>query len=600
MCLRLRWGIALSCAALIPPQLPLPGVTAQFWTCVFALFNTYNCLKLYYERQDVRLDDDALMDAYEAVFQSHGFSPRQFARLIRISTRDELSEGDVIVHEGEPLEEIVFLLHGQADLEVADQLVSTLPRRSFLTSLACLLPSHVRGKIEAMAWSEQHPEAAAAATAAPSTGGGPKQQTKASPAASSPPAKQGEQQGSASTPAVTGAATAASAAPAPTSAKQQQQQQPQAHPIVNVQSDAAATRPLGVQPSSVVDEDEEEDLDDELEGMVVMGSELGITAPATARASKHETKPVQPAPACDATAVAAQHGPVAPAAVAGTPPIEVAPAPAPSIGSVRGVPTHAQALGLRVRQIVMGSEPPAVPVDPHGSLTWRPPSPASSSEQAAAQEAARTGVVSEAARQEARATPAVDPTNVTEAQRTKALQATGIARSAGKHGERVVSTTTVRVSSPHATVIRLQLDDVLAAAARDRTLEIPLLSMAAAETAARLTMTTARIRHVSQYRRMLREATRQGHVDEADRAALQQFRKAHEISSTDHAEALSALGWSVADWESGYTQGSLPAFAVRALQDAGKFASSMFSWASDEPKDASHPSAGDGPTVAPA
>ena len=551
----------------------------------------------------MRLDDDALMDAYEAVFQSHGFSPRQFARLMRISTRDELSEGDVIVHEGEPLEEIVFLLHGQADLEVADQLVSTLPRRSFLTSLACLLPSHVRGKIEAMAWSEQHPEAAASATAAPSTGGGGlKQQTKASPAVSSHAAKQGGQQDLASTSAAT---SAVAAAPAPANPKQQQQPQ-QAHPIVNVQSDAAGTRPLGVQPSSVVDEDEEEDLDEELEGMVVMASELGTTAPATAaatttaQASKHETKSVQPAPAYAAPAVAAQDGPAAPAAVAGSPPIELAPAAAPSTGSARGVPTHAQALGLRVRQIVLGSEPPAVPVDPHGSLTWRPPSPASSSEQAAAQEAARTGVVSEAARQEARATPAVDPTNVTEAQRTKALQATGIARSAGKHGERVVSTTTVRVSSPHATVIRLQLDDVLAAAARDRTLEIPLLSMAAAETAARLTMTTARIRHVSQYRRMLREATRQGHVDEADRAALQQFRKSHEISSTDHAEALSALGWSAADWESGYTQGSLPAFAVRALQDAGKFASSMFSWANDEPKDASHPSAGDGPSIAPA
>lgn len=142
----------------------LPSKAPIFWTMLFASFNLFNLLKLVNERKQVAFTDEAL-DVFESSFAPHGFTPRQFSRLLKHITFRSVYEGEQLASEGAPVRSIVFLVQGSADLEVAGRQVAMLPPHSFSTSLAVLLPP-TSATVDHGTKPASGPRAEAAATAA--------------------------------------------------------------------------------------------------------------------------------------------------------------------------------------------------------------------------------------------------------------------------------------------------------------------------------------------------------------------------------------------------------------------------------------------------
>lgn len=120
-----------------------------FWALVFALFNGYNILKLRHERKDVALDEESV-EIYEKGFQAHGFTPRQFARILRHAQWKDFFEDELIVKENSPVNDIVFVVEGEVDLTMSGNRVAGLGKGSFVTSLAALLPKETRSRLQSV------------------------------------------------------------------------------------------------------------------------------------------------------------------------------------------------------------------------------------------------------------------------------------------------------------------------------------------------------------------------------------------------------------------------------------------------------------------
>ncbi|KAA0156722.1 hypothetical protein FNF29_00833 [Cafeteria roenbergensis] len=128
--------LTIGFAALHSPPIWIP----IFWCCVFFTINFMYIMRLLADRKEVEFSGLAL-DAYESAFQAHGFTPRQFQRLMQEGKGAflEVFEGDALVLQGDPLRKVVFLVSGEADLVIGGRRVAAIKGGNFATSLQCLL-----------------------------------------------------------------------------------------------------------------------------------------------------------------------------------------------------------------------------------------------------------------------------------------------------------------------------------------------------------------------------------------------------------------------------------------------------------------------------
>jgi hypothetical protein len=99
------------------------------WSIVFILLNLYNILLLLRQRRGVTFTAQE-QEMYGTVFQ--GFSPVEFMKLLRIGQWREVAEDQVLIEEGQKVEEILFIYNGQAEVLSGGKKINLLKDGAFI------------------------------------------------------------------------------------------------------------------------------------------------------------------------------------------------------------------------------------------------------------------------------------------------------------------------------------------------------------------------------------------------------------------------------------------------------------------------------------
>eukprot|EP00931_Biecheleriopsis_adriatica_P074784 TRINITY_DN48782_c0_g1_i1.p1 TRINITY_DN48782_c0_g1~~TRINITY_DN48782_c0_g1_i1.p1 ORF type:complete len:490 (+),score=112.62 TRINITY_DN48782_c0_g1_i1:43-1470(+) len=158
MFVRLFAGSAASLTAafnfLMPKPLKQHQWTAGLWATAFATLHFANVAWLLHEHQhSVHLTQEE-SDIYDAGFQTHGVTPRQFGEIVHMKGKvfRNCEPGELIVKEGDAVDQIVYIVQAGDKLPVsrldrnpdtaADEVVlGELPQHCFV---GILMPEHWR------------------------------------------------------------------------------------------------------------------------------------------------------------------------------------------------------------------------------------------------------------------------------------------------------------------------------------------------------------------------------------------------------------------------------------------------------------------------
>lgn len=102
-----------------------PLVSAAYWNLVFFAINAFMLLRLMLERRPETFSD-AELDVFERHFLSSGLSPRQFKKLLSIATWKSVPEGEVLVHQGKYVDQLIVLYRGKLTVLINGSEVETL------------------------------------------------------------------------------------------------------------------------------------------------------------------------------------------------------------------------------------------------------------------------------------------------------------------------------------------------------------------------------------------------------------------------------------------------------------------------------------------
>jgi len=100
-----------------------------WWSLVFILINVYNIYILLRERRGVSFSVEE-QEIYETVFQ--GFSPVEFMKLLRIGVWNEVKSDQLLIEEGQKVDNILFIYNGQAEVLYDGQPVNFLRDGAFI------------------------------------------------------------------------------------------------------------------------------------------------------------------------------------------------------------------------------------------------------------------------------------------------------------------------------------------------------------------------------------------------------------------------------------------------------------------------------------
>lgn len=94
----------------------VPNLIAAFWQSSFVCINTVWSIRLIRERRGVHFTEEE-KELYETIFRA--FSPVEFMKLMRIAQWRHAEPGHQFATRGAPVEQIVLLYNGEAEVELA-------------------------------------------------------------------------------------------------------------------------------------------------------------------------------------------------------------------------------------------------------------------------------------------------------------------------------------------------------------------------------------------------------------------------------------------------------------------------------------------------
>ncbi|KAA0165150.1 hypothetical protein FNF28_03549 [Cafeteria roenbergensis] len=525
--------LTIGFAALHSPPIWIP----IFWCCVFFTINFMYIMRLLADRKEVEFSGLAL-DAYESAFQAHGFTPRQFQRLMQEGKGAflEVFEGDALVLQGDPLRKVVFLVSGEADLVIGGRRVAAIKGGNFATSLQCLLEAsdaaaakEVAKRVAERQAEEQDEDdeedvghngagggggAAAAAAAAVDLGPNPSEGGAARQAGAGAANPGGSRDGSGAAPARRGKrrlrqeAWMAAAVGDETAGPDQ------------TGTGSGAPGPEGVAPGpDTVDQH----LLQPVAASLAAGRRFNRRASRRVLAEENDDwvgGDSAPKPAAAASARGAMDDDLE----AGEP---------EKLGDLLREAGHAfveagQAVGVLISEAV--------------KERFQPSDDEDDDEDDDEEDEERRGAHN----------------------RTSAHRATA----------------SVLVASPEATVIVWDLDAMRAVIEREKPMRFPAMSMVASEMASRLLLTTRSIERTYQYRKELQRRIHAGSgmLRDADRQALQAWQVANHVTREEHEEALEAVGWTPSDFQAGWSASTAKVAAAKLRQRTGQGVRASMDW----------------------
>ena len=104
-----------------------------FWNLVFMALNIFWIVRLFLERRPVKLSDDELQ-LCQIAFRT--LSPREIKKLLKLSTWEDAMPGECFVSMDEPLEKLILIYSGKADVELDGKIVGKLDAGQFIGELS--------------------------------------------------------------------------------------------------------------------------------------------------------------------------------------------------------------------------------------------------------------------------------------------------------------------------------------------------------------------------------------------------------------------------------------------------------------------------------
>ena len=112
---------------------PDPLYPAIFWNLVFMTLNVYWICRLLLERRPVKLSDDE-QQLCQIAFRT--LTPREMKKILKLSSWEDADPGECFVSMNDPLERLILIYSGKANVELDGQKVGELYAGQFIGEMS--------------------------------------------------------------------------------------------------------------------------------------------------------------------------------------------------------------------------------------------------------------------------------------------------------------------------------------------------------------------------------------------------------------------------------------------------------------------------------
>ena len=112
---------------------PDPLLTAIYWNRVFMALNVFWICRLLLERRPVKLSDDERR-LCQITFRN--LTPREMRKILKLARWCNAVPGECFVSKDEPLESLVLIFSGKANVEIDEQQVGELNAGQFIGEMS--------------------------------------------------------------------------------------------------------------------------------------------------------------------------------------------------------------------------------------------------------------------------------------------------------------------------------------------------------------------------------------------------------------------------------------------------------------------------------
>ncbi len=112
---------------------PDPLLPAIYWNLVFTSLNVFWICRLLLERRPVKLSDDE-QQLCQIAFRT--LTPREMKKILKLSSWNNAVPGECFVSKDEPLERLILIYSGNANVEIDGQKVGELHAGQFIGEMS--------------------------------------------------------------------------------------------------------------------------------------------------------------------------------------------------------------------------------------------------------------------------------------------------------------------------------------------------------------------------------------------------------------------------------------------------------------------------------
>ena len=112
---------------------PTPLYPPIFWNLIFVALNAYWIARLFLERRPVKLSDDE-RQLCQIAFRT--LTPREIKKILKLSSWEDAVPGECFVSQNAPLEKLILIYSGNANVEIDDKKIGQLHAGQFIGELS--------------------------------------------------------------------------------------------------------------------------------------------------------------------------------------------------------------------------------------------------------------------------------------------------------------------------------------------------------------------------------------------------------------------------------------------------------------------------------
>jgi len=115
-----------------------------FWNLFFIALNIYHMARIIYGNRKIRLNEKE-QELYHLSFQT--LNLQEYAKLLSLSKWKTFKAGEVIIHENQPMEDLMMIYSGRVDILVKERKLNELKDGQFIGEMSFLSEKPASAKV---------------------------------------------------------------------------------------------------------------------------------------------------------------------------------------------------------------------------------------------------------------------------------------------------------------------------------------------------------------------------------------------------------------------------------------------------------------------